>query len=117
MCADSDETLVDNNFDAHNVARVWFHQKCELAFTFWRWILATCIGLDKTTASFVASVAKMEDNDAWSGDRGWMIGLLVTLLIGCLLLFHISPSVDAILRGGFFLTLCGFLETYLPKRQ
>ena len=59
----------------------------------------------------------MEDKDSGSGASGWTLGVIATIAIGALLFLHLSPSVDTILRGCFLLTLCGFLETYLPKRQ
>jgi len=59
----------------------------------------------------------MEENIIHNSDDDvWMAAITIIIIVS-LLLLHLSPSIDTILRGCFFVTLCGFLETYLPKRQ
>ena len=59
----------------------------------------------------------MEENIIYDSDDYVWIAAITIIIIVSLLLLHLSPSIDTILRGCFFVTLCGFLETYLPKRR
>jgi len=60
----------------------------------------------------------MEEKDVLgSGELGWFFAIIFMMALVGLVLLHRSPSLDTILRGGFILTLCGFLETYFPTRR
>ena len=65
-----------------------------------------------------SNIAAMKDDDGYgSDDPIWLFAVVAMFTIGGLVMLHVSPTIDMILRGGFILAFIGYLQTYFPKKK
>ena len=59
-----------------------------------------------------SNIAAMKDDDgSGSDDPIWLFAVVAMFIIGGLVMLHVSPTIDMILRGCFVLAFIGYLQT------